>query len=113
MPKVLMGPGPLATTTAPGQMSAEDKIKLNNITDINDTSTDVYHNTVPYLFRQVADGADVSAVMTNAIIGGSYSLNQAIAPLDSQYIGYNSDLSTLSVTDNIATLTITTDSKDV
>lgn len=32
MPKILMGPGPLATTTAAGQMSAADKIKLNGIT---------------------------------------------------------------------------------
>ena len=32
MPKVLMGPGPLATTSAPGQMSASDKVKLDGIT---------------------------------------------------------------------------------
>jgi hypothetical protein len=54
MPKVLMGPGPLATTTNAGLMSAEDKNKLNNLQGYDNAISII--DEVPYTFRQTADG---------------------------------------------------------
>ena len=73
MPKVLMGPGPLATTTAAGSLSATDKQKLNNIDLTTSTLVPIVSSSDNGKILQVNNGVWSAQTLTIPTLSGATS----------------------------------------